>query len=32
VPQAVLLIYALCIALGLLALALSGGVGTLKLA
>jgi UDP-GlcNAc:undecaprenyl-phosphate GlcNAc-1-phosphate transferase len=32
VRQAVLLIYALCIALGLLALALSGGVGALKLA
>ena len=32
VRQAVLLIYALCIALGLVALALSGGVGALKLA
>jgi UDP-GlcNAc:undecaprenyl-phosphate GlcNAc-1-phosphate transferase len=32
VRQAVLLIYALCIALGLVALLLSGGVGALKLA
>ncbi|BDE08168.1 undecaprenyl-phosphate alpha-N-acetylglucosaminyl 1-phosphate transferase [Vulcanimicrobium alpinum] len=32
VRQAVLLIYALCIALGVVALFLSGGVGTLKLA
>lgn len=32
VRQAVLLIYALCIALGLVALVLSGGVGSLKIA
>ncbi|MBV8645298.1 MAG: undecaprenyl/decaprenyl-phosphate alpha-N-acetylglucosaminyl 1-phosphate transferase [Candidatus Eremiobacteraeota bacterium] len=32
VRQAVLLIYALCVALGVLALVLSGGVGSLKLA
>ena len=32
VRQAVLLIYALCVALGLVALYLSGGVGALKFA